>query len=151
MWCKDTCYKGFKFSVLIVIRATSLTGSGNGSSSRQPRPARRLGQRQCVQHCVCVGPQFGLQEECRQGRRQGQGLRAGAGRCASEQQISCLLIILIFHRLSVQSVVKLMRGVLQCIMRQVGRRRTRSSIHVILSTSYNETFTPCLHPPPTAG
>ena len=38
-----------------------------------------MGQGQCLQHPVRLGTQSGLQEECRPRRRQGQGLRAGAG------------------------------------------------------------------------
>ncbi|CAF94482.1 unnamed protein product [Tetraodon nigroviridis] len=45
----------------------------------QPRSAPLVGPGQRLQHPVRLGPQPGLQEERGPGRRQGQGLRAGAG------------------------------------------------------------------------
>lgn len=57
------------------------TGSSNGSPSGQLGAARCMGEGQRLQHRLSVGPQPGLQEKCRPGRGQGQGLRAGAGVC----------------------------------------------------------------------
>lgn len=99
------------------------TGSSNGSPSGQLRPAGRVGEGQRLQHRLSLGPQPGLQEECWPGRGQGQGLRARAGVCLSVCE--CVFEVHAWsavHELSShvpQSVVKLMRGVLQCIMRQV--------------------------------
>ncbi|XP_077445421.1 phosphorylase b kinase regulatory subunit alpha, skeletal muscle isoform isoform X3 [Stigmatopora argus] len=55
-------------------------GPRHGTSPRKRRAAGCLGPRQCLRHRVGVGAQPGLQEERRQGRRQGQGLRTGAER-----------------------------------------------------------------------
>ena len=87
------------------------------SSSRVAKPPSRLGPRQCLLNLGSVGSCTGLSQDCRPWRGSRESLRAGTGSKGDH-------VMRLWRSLNsfwFQSVVKLMRGLLFSMMKQINK------------------------------